>query len=99
MATPARPSRRGLLLGGAAGSAGLAGLALGARGLFNPPATGHEYGTPNIIQVGSHDDNIGHLDIPERQSAGTSPDRRHQDRQRLPQPSAIRPNSPPRAGL
>jgi hypothetical protein len=54
MATPARPSRRGLLLGGAAGSAGLAGLALGARGLFNPPATGHEYGTPNIIQVGSH---------------------------------------------
>ena len=45
MATPARPSRRGLLLGGAAGSAGLAGLALGARGLFNPPVTGHEYGT------------------------------------------------------
>jgi hypothetical protein len=45
------------------------------------------------------DDNIGHLDSPERQSAGTSRDRRHQDRQRLPQPSAIRPNSPPRAGL
>ena len=45
------------------------------------------------------DDNIGRLDIPERQSAGTSRDRRHEDRQRLPQPPAIRPNSPPRAGL
>jgi conjugative relaxase-like TrwC/TraI family protein len=45
------------------------------------------------------DANIGHLDIPERQSAGTSRDRRHQDRQRLPQPSAIRLNSPPRPGL
>jgi FtsP/CotA-like multicopper oxidase with cupredoxin domain len=57
MADPARPSRRGLLLGGAAGSAGLAGLALGARGLLNPPSAGHEYGTPDRTQVSSH---IGH---------------------------------------
>jgi len=46
-----------LLLGGAAGSAGLAGLALGARGLLNPPSAGHEYGTPDRTQVSSH---IGH---------------------------------------
>jgi hypothetical protein len=44
------------------------------------------------------DDNIGHLDIPARQSAATSRDRRHQDRQRLPQTPAVRLNSPPRAG-
>ena len=44
------------------------------------------------------DQNIGHLDIPEPPSAGTSHDRRHQDRQRLPQPPATRPNSPPRTG-
>ena len=43
-------------------------------------------------------DSIGRLDIPERQSVGTSHDRRHEDRQRLPQASAMRPNSPPRAG-
>ena len=44
------------------------------------------------------DDNIRHFDIPERPSAASSGDRRHQDRQRLPQPPAVRPNSPPRAG-
>ena len=44
------------------------------------------------------DDNIGRLDIPEPPPARTSRDRRHQDRQRLPQPPAVRPNSPPRAG-
>jgi conjugative relaxase-like TrwC/TraI family protein len=43
------------------------------------------------------DDNIG-LDIPERPSAPTSRYRRHEDRQRLPQPPAVQPNSPPRAG-
>ena len=42
------------------------------------------------------DDNIG-LAIPERPSAATSGDRRHEDRQRLPQPPVVRPNSPPRA--
>jgi hypothetical protein len=47
----------------------------------------------------SSHDNIGRPDIPERQSAGTSRDRRHEDRQRLAKPSTIRPNSPPRAGL
>ena len=45
------------------------------------------------------DDNIGHLDIPERPPAPTSRDRRHEDRQRLPQPPAVRPNPPPRAGI
>ena len=44
-------------------------------------------------------DNIGHLDIPERPPAPTSHDRRHQDRQHLPKPPAVHPNSPPRAGL
>ena len=44
------------------------------------------------------DDDIG-LDIPERRSAQSTGDRRHQDRQHLPQPPATRPNSPPRAGL
>jgi hypothetical protein len=44
------------------------------------------------------DDDIG-LDIPERRSAPTSRDRRHEDRQRLAQPPAVQPNSPPRAGL
>jgi conjugative relaxase-like TrwC/TraI family protein len=48
------------------------------------------------LALGSHDNN-GHLDIPGRQSAETSRDRRHQDRQRLSRPSAVRPNSPPRA--
>jgi hypothetical protein len=41
-------------------------------------------------------DNIG-LDIQMRPSAPTSHDRRRQDRQRLSQPPAVRPNSPPRA--
>ena len=44
-----------------------------------------------------NDHDIG-LDIPERRSAPTSRDRRHQDRQRLAQPPAVHPNSPPRAG-
>jgi conjugative relaxase-like TrwC/TraI family protein len=44
-------------------------------------------------------DDIGRLDIPERPPAPTSRDRWHEDRQRLPQPPAARPNSPPRAGL
>ena len=44
-----------------------------------------------------NDHDIG-LDIPERRSAPTSRDRRHQDRQRLSQPPAVHPNSPPRAG-
>jgi conjugative relaxase-like TrwC/TraI family protein len=47
---------------------------------------------------GSHD-NSGRPDIPERQSAGTSRDRRHGDRRPLAQPPTVRPNSPPRAGL
>jgi AAA domain len=42
------------------------------------------------------DDSIG-PNIPERRSAQTTGDRRHEDRQRLPQPPAVRP-SPPRAG-
>jgi conjugative relaxase-like TrwC/TraI family protein len=42
-------------------------------------------------------DSIG-LEIPERTPAPTSHDRRHQDRQRLPQPPAVHPNPPPRAG-
>jgi hypothetical protein len=41
---------------------------------------------------------IGRLDIPQRPSAATSGDRRHEDRQRRPQPPAVHPNSPPRAG-
>jgi hypothetical protein len=41
------------------------------------------------------DDNIGRLDIPERPPAATSRDRWHEDRQRVPQPPAVRPNSPP----
>ena len=44
------------------------------------------------------DDSIG-LNIPERRSAQTTGDRRHQDRHRVPQPPAGRPNSPPRVGL
>jgi conjugative relaxase-like TrwC/TraI family protein len=43
-------------------------------------------------------DGIGRLDIQERPFAGTSGDRRHQDRQRLPQPPATGPNPPRRAG-
>ena len=38
--------------------------------------------------------NIGHLDIPESRPAAAR-DRRHQDRQRLPQPPPIRPSPPP----
>jgi conjugative relaxase-like TrwC/TraI family protein len=45
------------------------------------------------------DDNIGHLDIPQRPPAPTSRDRRQEDRQRLPQPPAVHPNPPPRAGI
>jgi hypothetical protein len=45
------------------------------------------------------DDNIGHLDIPERPPAPTSRDRRQEDRQRPPRPPAVRPNPPPRAGI
>jgi hypothetical protein len=44
------------------------------------------------------DHDIG-LDIPDWRSAPTSRDRRHEDRQRLAQPPAVQPNSPPRAGL
>jgi hypothetical protein len=44
------------------------------------------------------DDKIGHLDNQERPSAGISGDRRHDGRHRLPQPSAVHPNPPPRAG-
>jgi hypothetical protein len=47
--------------------------------------------------LGRSDDDIG-LDIPERRSAQTTGDRRHQDRQRLPRLPAIHPSSPPRAG-
>jgi len=42
------------------------------------------------------DDNIDHLDIPERSPAATSRDRRHDDRQRLTKPPAVRSSSPPR---
>jgi hypothetical protein len=45
------------------------------------------------------DDNLGHRDIPEPPPAATSGGRRHQDRQRLPQPRVVHPNSPPRGGL
>jgi hypothetical protein len=68
----------------------------GAAQLQTAPALWQHH-LDRILARGSHD-NIGRTDIPERQSAGTSRDRPHQDRQRLPQPSAIRPNSPPRAG-
>ena len=44
------------------------------------------------------EDNIGHLDIPEPPAAATPRDHRHQDRQRLPQPPAVHPNSPTRPG-
>jgi conjugative relaxase-like TrwC/TraI family protein len=43
-------------------------------------------------------DNRHHRDIQEPPSAGTLGDRRHEDRQRLTQPPAVRPKSPPRAG-
>jgi conjugative relaxase-like TrwC/TraI family protein len=46
----------------------------------------------------SSDDNLGRLDIPERPPAPTTRDRRHQDRQRPPQPPAVHPNPPTRAG-
>jgi hypothetical protein len=39
------------------------------------------------------------VEVHERQGAGSSRDRRPQDRQRVPQPPPIRPSSPPRAGL
>jgi conjugative relaxase-like TrwC/TraI family protein len=45
------------------------------------------------------DDNIGHLEIPERPPAPASRARRHEDRRRLHQPPAIHPNPPPRVGL
>ena len=45
------------------------------------------------------DDNSGHRDNQEPPPAATSGGRRHQDRQRLPQPRVVHPNSPPRAGL
>jgi conjugative relaxase-like TrwC/TraI family protein len=44
------------------------------------------------------DDKIGHLDNQERPSAGISGDRRHDRRHRPPQPPAVHPNPPPRAG-
>jgi hypothetical protein len=40
-------------------------------------------------------DESDHLDIKEPPSAGTLGDRRHEDRQRLTQPPAVRPSSPP----
>jgi hypothetical protein len=43
-------------------------------------------------------DDIGHFDNQEPPSAGRSRNRRPEDRQRLPQPPAIRPSSPPGAG-
>jgi hypothetical protein len=43
-------------------------------------------------------DGPGRLHSPEREAASTSRDRRHEDRHRLPQPPAVHPNSPPRAG-
>jgi conjugative relaxase-like TrwC/TraI family protein len=67
----------------------------GAGQLSTAPALWQHH-LDRSLASGSHDTN-GHLDIPERQSAGTSRDHRHQDRQRLSRPSAIRPNSPPRA--
>jgi hypothetical protein len=44
-------------------------------------------------------DNSDHRDIQKPSSAGMLRDRRHDDRQRLAQPPAVRPSSPPRAGL
>jgi hypothetical protein len=38
---------------------------------------------------------LDRVEVQERQTAGSSPDRRTQDRQRSPQPLAIRPTSPP----
>jgi hypothetical protein len=38
---------------------------------------------------------LGRLEVQEREAAGSSPDRRTQDRQRMPKPPAIRPSSPP----
>jgi conjugative relaxase-like TrwC/TraI family protein len=69
----------------------------GAAQLQTAPALWQHHLDRSLAR-GGHD-NIGRPDIPERQSAGTSRDRRHQDRQRLSQPSAMRPNSPPLAGL
>jgi hypothetical protein len=67
----------------------------GAGQLSTAPALWQHH-LDRSLALGSHDNN-GHLDIPGRQSAETSRDRRHQDRQRLSRPSAVRPNSPPRA--
>ena len=44
-------------------------------------------------------DDIGRREVQEREAAGSSRDRRPEDRQRLPQPPQIRPSSPPGAGL
>ena len=68
----------------------------GAAQLQTAPALWQHHLDRSLAR-GTHD-NIGRPDIAERQSAGTSRDRRHRDRQRLPQPSAMRPNSPPRPG-
>jgi hypothetical protein len=43
-------------------------------------------------------DDSGRLDIQKPEPGATAPDRRLEDRRRLPQPPAIRRNSPPRAG-
>ena len=47
----------------------------------------------------SSNDNSHHRDIQELPSAGTLGGRRHEDRQRLTQPPAVRPSTLPRAGL
>lgn len=44
-------------------------------------------------------DGPGRLHSPEREAASTSGDRRHENRQRLPQLPAGHPNSPPRTGF
>ncbi|HET9563235.1 MAG TPA: hypothetical protein VFP27_01700, partial [Mycobacterium sp.] len=69
----------------------------GAAQLQTAPALWQHHLDRSLAR-GSHDIS-GRPAIPEGQSAGTSRDRRHEDRQRLPQPSAMRPNSPPLAGL
>jgi conjugative relaxase-like TrwC/TraI family protein len=69
----------------------------GAGQLQTAPALWQHHLNRSLARYG--DDNISHLDNQERPAAPTTHDRRHQDRQRPPQPPAVRPNSPPRAGL
>jgi hypothetical protein len=68
----------------------------GAVQLQTAPARWQQHLDRNVAECS--DDPSG-LNIRERRPVGTSRDRRYEDRQRLSQPHAVRPNSPPGAAL